>query len=137
MRLCDPKRERKLAKFFERHANLLRRQGSIQGTYRRMHGVRYGPFYRVILRVDGAQRSVYVGGASSLVDEARSRLAELQHEKQGRIESLQRRREGKRLMRQLRRQIDHLVRREGLFLKGTELRGMRARRHGVAVGVPG
>ena len=113
-----------------RHAGALGRQGSVQRFYRQRGSARCGPYYRVVLRSDGQQRTHYLGKDPAFAEVARGELDRLQR---GRTDSLERRRRLKRYratLREARNHIRGLLAERGLELKGWELRRVRALRAG-------
>ena len=67
-----------LARFLARHAEALRRGGSIVPSWRTRGGRRFGPYQRLTCRdTDGRQRSVYLA-TEELLARARAALAALQ-----------------------------------------------------------
>jgi len=60
------------------HPELFARQGSVAAAYRKVGHRTYGPYHRLSYRVDGRQRSVYIGRDPHQADAVRSALATLQ-----------------------------------------------------------
>ena len=120
----DQQRQR-LLQFIAENASTLAGQGSVRTTWRRRGGKSYGPFYLLVFREHGRQRSRYLGSDAGLADAVRSRLAELQAPlRQLRIQEkilaglLEQFREGK-------RRFDEELRAVGLYRRGNEIRGWR------------
>jgi hypothetical protein len=121
---------RRLADLFRSERDALARQGSIQATYRTRGDRRYGPFYRLIWRRGGRQRTHYLGRAGLVVDQASTRLRMLQKPRRRELAARRRARAVRRRMRHDLREIDRLLRKQGLLQrKGSELRGWRQARN--------
>jgi hypothetical protein len=105
--------------------DLFARLGSVVATWRRRAGKTFGPYYSLIYREDGRQRSVYLGRMGAVVQEVRQALSTLQ-------QSIRQLRLVDRLRRQARAslrihkfRVHALLRPFGLRLKGFEVRGWR------------
>lgn len=71
--------DQRVRKFLEENEDRLARQGSIVSGYRQRDGRRWGPYFRLMCRLeDGRQTSVYLGANIALVDQVRDCLSELQ-----------------------------------------------------------
>ena len=64
--------------FIRTNADIFSRVGSVVATYRTRGNTRFGPYYRLIYRVDRRQRSLYLGRDEDLADQVRQLLNELQ-----------------------------------------------------------
>ena len=109
------------------HPAVFARQGSVVATWRSYGGRRLGPYYRLVYREEGRQRTVYLGRAGELVDRVRAALAKLQRPIRERRRLA---RIGGQIRVSLRREkarLGMILRRWGLYLKGFELRGGRGR----------
>ncbi len=107
------------------HQKLLRTQGVVVGSYRLYRGRRLGPFFRVAFRVDGRQRSIYLGKDPALAEEVRGLLARLQAPLE-RHRGLRRQRDAaKASLRRAKIRLEQQLARVGLGLKGYEVRGWR------------
>jgi len=125
----DQKRQA-LTKFLADHADILSRQGSVRATWRAYQGKRLGPFFLLVYREAGRQRSLYIGADPALAEEARRKLADMQA-------PLRAEREFDRHLAQLHQDFQeqkHVFARHlqqfGLYLKGTQVRGWRSCRRG-------
>lgn len=67
-----------VARFISEHESDLVRQGSIISNYRLRHGRRLGPYFKLVCRRDGRQRSVYLGSDVIFREEVRMQLERLQ-----------------------------------------------------------
>jgi hypothetical protein len=108
-------------------ASTLRRQGSVQQSWRTYRGRRLGPFYRLAYREGGRQCSVYLGSDEELVNEVRQTLQVLQsplrHDRQ-----LERQLTlVKAALKDQKQALDGELRQQGLYRKGAEIRGWRSR----------
>ena len=102
------------------------RQGSVAATWRRRGTRVYGPYYCLIYRQEGRQRSVYLGPAGALVEEVRQRLATLQAPRRARRLAERRRQEAARALRASKARVNLGLRPWGLRLQGFEVRGWRS-----------
>jgi hypothetical protein len=105
--------------------DLFARQGSVVASWRRRGTRTYGPYYRLIYREEGRQRSVYLGTAGGLVEEVRGRLLALQAPLRGRRAIERSRRQAAALMRASKARLNLQLRPWGLRLQGFEVRGWR------------
>ena len=101
------------------------RQGTVVATWKAYAGRKLGPYYRLVYRREGRQRTVYIGRAGALVDRVRAALARLKR-------PLRRHRQLVRLQNHVRRalrlekiRLNTILAKWGLHLKGFELRGPR------------
>jgi hypothetical protein len=105
--------------------DLFSRLGSVVATWRRRAGKTFGPYYSLIYREDGRQRSVYLGRMSALVEQVRHALQTLQHSiRQFRLFD-RLRRQARASLRIQKFRVGALLRPFGLRLKGFEVRGWR------------
>jgi hypothetical protein len=112
------------------HHERFTRQGSIVATWRIYRGRRLGPYYRLVWREDGRQRTLYLGRQGPIVDEVRCLLDIIQAPTRFQRAVRHRRARFRReVLRPLKRYLDEtfLVYGGGLYLKGWELRGHYAR----------
>ncbi len=112
------------------HPERFTRQGSIVATWRTYRGRRLGPYYRLVWRENGRQRTLYLGRQGPIVDEVRRLLGIIQAPT--RLQRIIRKRRAgfrREVLRPLKRYLDEtfLVYGGGLYLKGWELRGHYAR----------
>lgn len=116
-----------MLRILNNQADRFRSQGAVIETWRYHRGVRLGPYYRLAFRGEGRQRSIYLGTDPELADEVRRWLKAQQA---NRREELQRRRWLKSLRSRLRKCKEEWareLRKVGLYLKGSEVRGWRGR----------
>jgi len=112
-----------LARFLARHAEALRRGGSIVQSWRTRGGRRFGPYQRLTCRdADGRQRSVYLA-TEELVARARAVLAALQAPRRQARQLAHVRQLLRRGHRAARSGLAQQLRPFGLRLKGNEVRG--------------
>jgi hypothetical protein len=132
--LVDQRRQKVLA-FIKAHKEALARQGSVVKSFRRRAGRVVGPYYRLAFRDSRRQRSVYLGADAELAAEVHAMLQEIQGTREERRALRQLKRSIRKALSeckaQLRRELGH----RGLWLKGYEVRGWRARRARAAVTV--
>ena len=107
-------------------ASLLK-QGSLQPSYRYRDGRKTGPYWRLVYREKGRQRSLYLGRRSEVVEAARRILAERQAP--GKKERQRRRDDARRsrVMRSLKKNLEAELHKVGLAMKGFEIRRLRRR----------
>jgi hypothetical protein len=108
-----------------RYEQLLRTQGAVVASYRLYRGRRLGPFFRVAFRVDGRQRSIYLGKDPALAEEVRGVLARLQAPLERRRGLKRQRDAAKAGLRRAKIRLEQELARVGLGLKGYEVRGWR------------
>ena len=112
-------------------AALFATQGSVVATWRTYRGRRLGPYYRLIYREDGRQRSIYLGRCPELAGRVRRVLEHLQRPRRERRRLA---RVAAQVRRSLRRWKDRLAAALapwGIVVKGFEFRGAaRALAHG-------
>ena len=113
---------------------LFARQGSVVASWRRRGTKTYGPYYRLIYREEGRQRSLYLGGAGGLVEEVRGRLLALQAPLRSRRAMGRVRRHAAAAVRASKAQLNLQLRPWGLRLQGFEVRGWRRSPIWAAVG---
>ena len=119
---------------FAARPELFARQGSVVASWRRRGTKTYGPYYRLIYREEGRQRSLYLGGAGGLVEEVRGRLLALQAPLRSRRAMGRVRRHAAAAMRASKAQLNLQLRPWGLRLQGFEVRGWRRSPIWAAVG---
>jgi hypothetical protein len=105
--------------------DLFARQGSVVASWCRRGTRTYGPYYRLIFREEGRQRSLYLGRAGGLVEEVRGRLHGLQTPLRGRRAIARAGRQAAALMRVSKARLNLQLRPWGLRLQGFEVRGWR------------
>lgn len=114
-----------VARFISEHANDLVWQGSIINSYRLRQGRRLGPYFKLVCRRDGRQRSVYLGNDAVFREEVSLQLERLQAPVlRGRaLEAL-----SQTVRAQARlagRMLDRELAKHGLVRQGHEIRGWR------------
>ena len=105
--------------------DLFARQGSVVASWRRRGTRTYGPYYRLIYREEGRQRSLYLGRAGGLVEEIRGRLRRLQAPLRNGRASKRAGRQAATLMRASKARLNLQLPPWGLRLQGFEVRGWR------------
>ena len=110
------------------------RQGSVVATWRSYGGRKLGPYYRLVYREEGRQRTVYLGRAGELVDRVRAALAKLQRPIRERRRLARIGGQVRVALRREKARLGMILRRWGLYLKGFELRGGRGRLERVEKG---
>ena len=105
--------------------DLFARQGSVAASWRRRGARVYGPYYSLIYREEGRQRSLYLGRAGALVEEVRRQLATLQAPRRARRLAERCRRQAATALRASKAQVNLGLRSWGLRLQGFEVRGWR------------
>jgi hypothetical protein len=100
-------------------------QGSVQTTWRSYRGRRLGPYFRLSFRVDGQQRSLYLGADQKTAAIVREALAAAQQHHHERLSLARCRQAVRSALRETRRQFNDELASVGLHLKGTEIRGWR------------
>jgi hypothetical protein len=119
-------RIQRMEQFFQRHAERLPRQGAIVASYRQRGAVRLGPYYRLTCRdADGRQRALYLGADALLVDQARSRLAEMQRPQRVQRSLRRARRTVRQHLKAALADWDQQLGAQGQYLKGLEIRGRK------------
>jgi hypothetical protein len=105
--------------------DLFSHQGCVAASWRKRGAQTFGPYYRLVHRVEGRQQSLYLGRAGALVDQVRRALTAAHR-------PLNKYRLFERLRRQIRASlrihkisVRALLRPFGLRLKGYEVRGCR------------
>lgn len=123
----DQHRQRVWA-FINTHRDRLGHQGAVIETWRTRGGRRLGPYFALKLRVDGRQRSLYLGADAQLAGEVRAELAQLQapvrNQRWFRRQEQVIRRELARCRNELNRELSSSL----LYAKGSEIRGWRQAR---------
>jgi hypothetical protein len=122
-------KRRDVFQFLAARADLLCQQGSVQASWRSYRGKSLGPFFRLVYRQGGAQRSLYLGADPALAAEVRQALEELQRPLRDRREHEQRLAAARAEFKEQRRAFDRELFSFGLHLKGNQIRGWRTRRN--------
>ena len=130
-RSADQKRQRILY-FIAVQAEILDRRGSVVQTWRECAGRRLGPYFSLIFRQEGRQRSLYLGSDPQLAGEVREWLEQAQKPLRERRAAEGRRARGESELRRHKAAWDAELRAYGLRLKGWEVRGWRTARARVA-----
>ena len=111
----------RIEQFVRAHGAALARQGSVQASYR--HG--YGPYFRLVCRENGRQRTCYIGNDPRKVEAVREMLAKLQRPRVLALLHRQIEQDIRRRLRHAKRQLAADLRTVGLYFKGYEVRGWR------------
>ena len=101
------------------------RQGAVVAKWAVSPGRRVGPYYRLRFRLDGHDRSIYLGPEGPLVEEVRARLARLHNALRENRRRQAWRREMLAQLRADKKNLNCHLRSLGLTLKGSETRGWR------------
>ena len=114
-----------VARFLFEHEDDLARQGSIIRSYRLHRGRRFGPYFKLVCRRAGRQRSIYLGCDKVFMEEVKQRLEQLQAP--GRLRrvleaSCRALRTQARLARRL---LNNELAKHGLVTHGHEIRGWK------------
>jgi hypothetical protein len=121
--------------FVAAHAGQLGRQGSVHAAWRSYRGRRLGPYFRLLFRLDCRQHSRYLGTDPAFAEEIRRLLAAMQAPlREGRVLARYRA-QLRAALRQQKRELDGQLRRLGLYLKGSEIRGRRKPRPSARAGM--
>jgi hypothetical protein len=67
-------REKRLKQILDTHPSIFKTQGAIVSGWRYRDGKTFGPYYRLVWREDGQQKSFHLGGEGDLVEFARQYL---------------------------------------------------------------
>jgi len=111
--------------FVADHADLLRRQGSVQASWRPGAGGRRGPYFRLVFRRAGRQEALYLGADRALADEVRALLLTLRAGRRRAREFERQLALARAALRQQRHALDQELLGRGLYRKGSEVRGWR------------
>ena len=110
------------------HPHRFARQGAVVAAWRTSRGRRLGPYYRLAWRDGGRQRSIYLGRQGPVVRQVRILLhqahASRRLKRQARLRAARFRQEVIRPLNQYIQQMFALFG-NGLYLKGSEIRGIR------------
>ena len=107
------------------HPESFARQGTVVAAYRKVGPRTYGPYHRLSYRVEGRQRSVYIGRDPQKVDAVRAALASLQDRRRKQREFDKLEQGVRRSLRLAKIQADMHIRTLGLRFHGFEIRGWR------------
>ena len=119
--------------FFARHHAALARQGAVVAGWRWQEGRRLGPYYRLDVRDEhGRKAALYLGRESPWVEDVRVRLAQLQHHRRQQQQFAQAYLIRRRHLRAAHENLAGELQKIGLRLQGSEVRGLAARKHGLA-----
>ncbi len=125
-RKCVDQKVRRALEFIERQPELFRMQGSVQKSWRRYQGKRTGPYFRLVFRQEGRQRSIYLGAKSDDIVLLRRVLHELQSETRMARTVARSRKETRQALRRARAELNENLQSIGLFMKGGEVRGWKS-----------
>ncbi len=108
---------------------MLAEQGSIVAGYRQRGRRRYGPYFRLVVRLGGRQQSIYLGADEELVREAQAALEKLQASTRRRRWLRQQQQSLRQALKRSREEMRQLLKQRGLRLQGYEVRGWRTQQH--------
>jgi hypothetical protein len=128
---ADQKRQ-SILRFISGHAETFGRRGTVVQTWREYAGQRLGPYFSLIFRQDGRQRSLYLGSDTQFADEVRELLEQAQRPLRERKAAERRRAHVESELQQYKAALDAELRPYGLRLKGWEVRGWRTARATLA-----
>jgi hypothetical protein len=130
----DARRRKAVLEQILAREELFRRQGIVASTWRSRGGRTFGPYYGLVYRKEGRQRSIYLGRSAELADEVRALLIALQG-------TLREERDWRRLRRALKSALrdqkaawSEELAKYGFLLKGYEVRRWHAGWKGIARG---
>jgi len=125
LKSADQKRQR-IIEFISEHTEIFSRRGAVVETWREYAGRRQGPYFSLIFRQAGRQRSLYLGSDPQLADEVRKLLKRAQAPLRERRVRERCRAGMEAELRRYKAAVDAELRPYGLHLKGWEVRGWRA-----------
>ena len=117
--------QHKALQLLEANPRLFAQQGSVVATWRKYGEKKLGPYWRLVYREEGRQRTVYLGRFGTLVRLVRARLRHLQQYRDLRRFINRTVRQTKASLRTVKQDLAMRLRRWGLRLKGWEVRGWR------------
>jgi hypothetical protein len=120
-----PPREAAILKQVNELCRVLARQGGIVASWRSYRGQQIGPYYRLVYRADGRQRSIYLGRSGSLVERVRAIVRRCRQPLAERRQVAQLRQLARRAFRAHKKVWARQLARTGQYLKGNEIRGLR------------
>lgn len=123
----------KALRLIDQRPRLFAQQGAVVATWRKYKDRRLGPYWRLVYREGGRQRTVYLGRFGPLVRQVRARLRNLQAYRDMRRAIDRSIRAAKAALRDARRDLARHLRRWGLHLAGYEVRGWRSSAIGWAM----
>jgi len=127
-RSSDNQRREAVWRFIAPRRAELARQGSVAATWRCRAGRRTGPYFLLVTRDEsGERRSVYLGLAGPLVDAVRAELARLQAPGRERKVFSRVKRQLRSALCGAKQELGRCLAHAGLWRKGCEIRGWRAR----------
>jgi len=124
--LSRPRRPTAVLEKILANEELFRRQGTVVATWRTRRGRTFGPYYRLIYRQGGRERSIYLGRCAVLAREARALLAFLQMPMREERDWSQVRRAVKSALRASKAEWARELAKHGFWLKGYEVRHWHA-----------
>jgi hypothetical protein len=122
-RKCVDQKVRRALEVIESHPDLFRMQGSVQESWRQYQDQRTGPYFRLVFRQAGRQRSIYLGTKSDDIVFLRRVLHELQSETRMVRTVARTRKATRQALRRARADLNEHLQGIGLFMKGGEVRG--------------
>ena len=126
LKSADQKRQR-IVEFIAEHTEIFSRRGAMVETWREYAGRRQGPYFSLIFRQAGRQRSLYLGSDPRLADAVRELLERAQTPLREQRAAERSRASMEAELRRYKAAWDAELRPYGLQLKGWEVRGWRAR----------
>jgi hypothetical protein len=138
--LTDARRRSAVLEQIVAREELFRYQGAVVSTLRSRGGRTFGPYYGLVYRKEGRQRSIYLGRSAALADEVRALLAALQGTLREERDWRRLRRAMKSALRAQKAAWGEELAKHGFLLKGYEVRRRHAGRMGIlsaaAAGTP-
>ena len=113
--------------YIRKNAQTFAHAGSVVATYRTRGTKRFGPYYRLAYRSAGCQRSIYLGRSPQMAQQVRNLLAKLQHPHRHQRQLRRDARRRKATLLAIKRQWQQAARNIGLYTRGWDVRGWRAR----------
>ena len=118
-------KQRRILAWLAAHPDLFQRQGKVLESWRYHAGRQLGPYYRLMFRDQGKQRTLYLGDCSAFASEVRQALDRLQAAPHQERATACRRAAARAALRQSKQEWEAELHKQGLFLKGYEVRGYR------------
>lgn len=112
------------------HPELFAAQGTVVAGWRHYRGRSLGPFYRLVFREAGHQKSIYIGKSNEQADQIRTLLTDLRRPNQARRAERKLRAELRTGLRRAKLAWELELQRFGLYAQGYEIRGWRRRNDG-------
>lgn len=117
-------------KLLSQQPELFLKQGAVLPTWRKVDGVRRGPYYILKYRESGRQKVVYLGSSPKLAREVNHRLARHQQPWKA-LQGLEKvREEARSALRAQKKRWQQELEEQGLTLRGYKVGGWRKRQEG-------